>query len=150
MSLVSQFHPLYLAVINLKTTETFFDEALVLPGTKPDTAYITSRESFANRLFSRRKTLGLTQEDITSKSGISRFQISKFESAALYPSAENLVKLSHALSCSTDYLLGTESFNCRELITDQEDIDILKALRSVSDIKRLAIINLVRQFTVPL
>jgi len=148
VSLVSQSYPLYLSVTYSKTLSKPLTGALT--GIKPDIASITSRERFADRLSLRRKALGFTQVEITNKSGISRSQISKFESAALYPSTENLTKLSCALSCSTDYLLGIESFNCKELISGQQDIEILNLIKPLSVDKRQAIINLVRQFTMAL
>lgn len=60
--------------------------------------------SFAERMKSRRATLGLTQQDIARKTDLSLTTIRNYEGGQL-PKGEHLVSLGKALQCSLDWLL---------------------------------------------
>lgn len=51
-----------------------------------------------------RRKVGLTQEQLAEMTGISATTISKYETGAIYPTLENLWKLSDALNCLVDDL----------------------------------------------
>jgi len=53
-----------------------------------------------------RRAKGWTQYDLAEHSGIFQGQISHFECAVRYPGVPNLIRLSDALDCSIDVLLG--------------------------------------------
>jgi len=57
-------------------------------------------------LRARRKELGFTCESLGEKVNVQKAAISKYERGDIHPSQDILLKLSKALSCSTDYLLG--------------------------------------------
>lgn len=64
------------------------------------------------RIYSRRKLLGLTQEELAEKIDVSIQMISNLELGKKAIRPENLVKISKALDISTDYILkGTENKN---------------------------------------
>lgn len=58
-----------------------------------------------NRLFTRRKQLRLTQEEIAERTELTTQTISTAETGRKALRPENIVKLCDALDCSTDYLL---------------------------------------------
>ncbi len=63
-------------------------------------------EIFAARLKEIREVRGMSQLDLSKKTGLQPAAISHFETSARSPSFDNLRRLSDALSVSTDYLMG--------------------------------------------
>lgn len=51
-----------------------------------------------------RKRRGLSQEDLSAKSGVNRISISKYERGASYPNMANAMKIANALGCKIDQL----------------------------------------------
>ena len=70
------------------------------------------------RIAQKRKELGLSQEALGERLGVSRQAIYKWESDAALPEIEKLVNLSRVFSVSIDWLLG-EGEESRELTPDQ-------------------------------
>ena len=60
------------------------------------------------RLVFRRNRLGLTQDDLAEKSGVSLRSISNYESGESLPNLEQLYKLASALNINAGYFLGEE------------------------------------------
>lgn len=65
----------------------------------------------SKRMVESRKNLGLTQNDISKITGISRVSIGNYERGSRVPDAEVLEKLASALNVSTDYLIGRTNTN---------------------------------------
>ena len=70
------------------------------------------------RIAQKRKELGLSQEALGERLGVSRQAIYKWESDAALPEIEKLVNLSREFSVSIDWLLG-EGDESRELTPEQ-------------------------------
>mgnify|MGYP002622555191 CR=1 FL=1 len=66
---------------------------------------ILNLEEVGNRIMSRRKKMGLTQESLAEKSDVTTQFVSYAESGKRAMRPENLVKISTALGVSVDYLL---------------------------------------------
>lgn len=64
--------------------------------------------TLGQRIAERRKMLGLSQEALGEKLGVSRQAISKWESDGAVPEIEKLIGLSKLFSVSVGWLLGTE------------------------------------------
>lgn len=62
--------------------------------------------SVGERIRERRKFLNLTQKELGNKLLLSEFNISKYERNYSSPDIDTLKKLSDALECSVDYLVG--------------------------------------------
>lgn len=62
--------------------------------------------TLGNRITSRRKEMGLTQEEFAFKAGISQPYLSQLEKGAFDPTAPVIVRLAVALEMSADELLG--------------------------------------------
>ena len=62
-------------------------------------------QDVGNRIKTRRKALGLTQESLAEKSDVTTQFVSYAESGKRAMRPENLVKISNALEVSIDYLL---------------------------------------------
>lgn len=58
-----------------------------------------------SRILARRKEFNLTQEQLAEKTGLTTQTISSAECGRKALRPENIVKISIALNCSTDYLL---------------------------------------------
>jgi len=68
-----------------------------------------TQDAFGERLKARRDLLGLTQDYLAQKTGISRAAIQAYESGKI-PKGDYLLILSDLLDCSIDWLLkGTEA-----------------------------------------
>lgn len=65
-----------------------------------------SKHEIANRIKQRLETRGLTQAQLSEKSGLPPATISHFITGFRTPGTSSLRKLSHALDVSVEYLLG--------------------------------------------
>jgi len=75
---------------------------------------------FAEKLIMLRKKLGISQEELAYKIGVSRQAVSKWESEESIPSLDKIVSLSELFGVSTDYLLKDEyGFEVATLSSDQ-------------------------------
>ncbi|MBE3586531.1 MAG: helix-turn-helix transcriptional regulator [Thermoanaerobacter sp.] len=61
------------------------------------------------RIKELREQLGLTQEELAEKVGISRSALANYESGLREPKGDILVRFANALNTTTDYLLGKTS-----------------------------------------
>jgi transcriptional regulator with XRE-family HTH domain len=69
-----------------------------------------SENAFKTRLVEARSLRGISQVDLSRKTGIPQSSFSQFETGARKPSFDNLRTIAKALDVSTDYLMGrTES-----------------------------------------
>ena len=75
--------------------------------------------TMGQRIAQRRKELGLSQEALGERLGVSRQAIYKWESNAALPEIEKLVNLSRAFGVSVGWLLGEEEGEVRELTPEQ-------------------------------
>ncbi len=73
---------------------------------------------FSERLKIARKIQNLNQVELAEKLGVSKQSVSNWENDNIQPSIEVLIKISHALKVSSDYLLGidTESYGKARMI----------------------------------
>ena len=71
------------------------------------------------RIAAKRKELGLSQEALGEKLGVSRQSIYKWESDTSLPEIEKLISLSRLFSVSVGWLLGVEEVSeHQELLID--------------------------------
>ncbi len=63
---------------------------------------------FNESLIKRRKELGITQDELADKLGVSRQSISKWENGECMPDSDKLIRLSDVLGMSLDELTGRE------------------------------------------
>lgn len=64
--------------------------------------------TIGQRIAQKRKELGLSQEDLGERLGVSRQAIYKWESDSALPEVEKLVRLSQLFSVTVGWILGTE------------------------------------------
>lgn len=62
----------------------------------------------ADKIILQRKALGMSQEELAEKVGVSRQAISKWESTNTIPDLDRIVKMSEVFGVSTDYLILDE------------------------------------------
>lgn len=60
---------------------------------------------FSEFLYTRRKALGLTQQNIADRLGVTNKAVSKWESGECFPETAQLLPLAEILNCSVDELL---------------------------------------------
>ena len=79
--------------------------------------------TIGQRIAQKRKELGLSQEGLGERLGVSRQAIYKWESDATLPEIEKLIALSRIFSVSVGWLLGEETQEAdpeeRELTEEQ-------------------------------
>ncbi len=63
----------------------------------------------ANRLYEYRKSMGLSQEELASRIGVSRQAVSKWERAEASPDTDNLIELSKIYGVTLDEMLRGKS-----------------------------------------
>ncbi len=74
---------------------------------------------FADKLRQHRKKLGLTQEEVAARVGVTAQAISKWEAADCLPDLYNLEALSRVLGLSPDILLNTDSQSDVHAVADR-------------------------------
>ena len=85
--------------------------------------------TIGQRIAAERKNLGLSQEQLGEKTGVSRQAISKWESDAAIPEIDKLIGLSRLFEVSIGWLLGVE--DGQEKQSDQLTEPQLKALEEI-------------------
>lgn len=89
-----------------------------------------------NRIRCRRKELGLTINDISAETKISKGNLSTLETGKSLPTSNALILLSKALRCSTDWILTGEVPN---IDTTLHKSDIADHTSELSDYEELII-----------
>jgi len=84
----------------------------------------------------RRKQLGLSQEELAGRIGVTRQAVSKWESGAALPSVDNMVELSKILNASVDELLQLDG-ETRESGLSAESVGRLLDEQSARQEKRI-------------
>jgi transcriptional regulator with XRE-family HTH domain len=72
------------------------------------------------RIRTRRKQLGMSQEDLASYMSTIQRQISHYETGDNSPTAEVLVRLAQALETSLDYLVGLTDDPSRRDVSEND------------------------------
>lgn len=88
-------------------------------------------QSIGANIRARRRALGMNQEDLATKLGLTQANISRIEASPRGPSGEMLVALAKALSCDVRELLGVEDESgspVRELDEDAKTF-VLNAMK---------------------
>ena len=64
---------------------------------------------FGNRVRNLRKQLGISQEQLGERLGVTKSMVSSYETSMRMPSYAILVKIARIFHVTTDYLLGLDS-----------------------------------------
>ena len=86
-------------------------------------SYNSVDTSIIDRLQIAFKQSGLTQAQLASATGITKSSISRYLQGEFEPKATAVVKLAAALNVSVEYLMGMESTEQIDLLTDEELTD---------------------------
>ena len=78
-------------------------------------------ERLGHRAKARRLFVGLTQEQVSSLSGINVQQVRKYEAGESEPQAFTLLQLARALECSADFLLGRADTESKGAMRDNAE-----------------------------
>ena len=102
----------------------------------------TLLKEMGERIYRRRKSLKLTQEELAEKLGVSTQMISNLELGKKAVRPENLAKLSVALNVSSDYVLfGRDKSSPAESLFEQlltlsaEELNIITSMVNYMNIK---------------
>lgn len=100
-------------------------------------------EIFRQRLKDKRLSMGLTQEVLGNKVGVSKQSVCKYEKGIIEPTFDTLIKLAVALDCSTDYLLGLEvvSKSHVKIALCEEEAEFLRHIRLNNKLHRIVLEN---------
>lgn len=78
----------------------------------------------ADKIIKQRKKLGLSQEELAEKMGVSRQSVSKWESANSIPDLNKIIKLADLFGVTTDYLLRDHMEEIPDTTEEQDLIHI--------------------------
>jgi transcriptional regulator with XRE-family HTH domain len=119
------------------------------PGTTPsfnngwDIPLMELNMLIAQRLKETRQRKGLTQNELSIRSGVHEKAIAKYERGAGMPGADSIVKLAQALEISADYLLFPYAKpNGVPVVKDPILYDRYFVLESLQEEDRKSILNL--------
>ncbi len=79
-----------------------------------------SRQTMGVRIAERRKLLGLSQEALGEKLGVSRQAISKWEADGAVPEIDKLIAMSRLFEVTVGWLLGTEGESASDGLSDTQ------------------------------
>lgn len=101
--------------------------------------YDKTLSNMGKRIVERRKQLGLSQEELAEKAGITVQMLSTAERGAKGMRPINLWKISDALGVSTDYLL-------KGIISEVDDINLINKISDLPNRQRSALENIIDNF----
>ncbi len=101
--------------------------------------YDKTLSNMGKRIVERRKQLGLSQEELAEKAGITVQMLSTAERGAKGMRPINLWKISDALGVSTDYLL-------KGIISEIDDINLINKISDLPNRQRSALENIIDNF----
>ena len=88
------------------------------------------------RIMQKRKELGLSQENLAEKLGISKNHLSNIERSVYIPTVECIFKICETMGNTPDYyLIGTPSNETDEIV------NLIKTMPAISQDKLLALIK---------
>lgn len=88
----------------------------------------------ANRLYQYRKSMGISQEELAARIGVSRQAVSKWERAEASPDTDNLIELSRIYGVSLDEMLrGSDEAGDEAAPTQADDAGAEEAGETASD-----------------
>ena len=89
---------------------------------------------FGERLKTMRLNMGLTQEQLGKRIGVTKSVVSYYELQERYPSPQVLIKLASVFRVTTDYLLGIENKKILD-VSDLSDEDIKLLHHTIETLK---------------
>ena len=101
--------------------------------------YDKTLSNMGKRIVERRKQLGLSQEELAEKAGITVQMLSTAERGAKGMRPINLWKISDALGVSTDYLL-------KGIISEIDDINLINKISDLPNRQRSDLENIIDNF----
>ena len=101
--------------------------------------YDKTLSNMGKRIVEKRKQLGLSQEELAEKAGITVQMLSTAERGAKGMRPINLWKISDALGVSTDYLL-------KGVISEVDDINLINKISDLPNRQRSALENIIDNF----
>lgn len=96
-------------------------------------------EGMGKRILAKRKQLGLSQEELAEKAGITIQMLSTAERGAKGMRPINLLKISEALNVSADYILTGNS-------TEVDHIKLSRKIEKLTSEQRIALENIIDNF----
>jgi len=90
----------------------------------------TSTHNFGKRLATLRKEKGFTQEELSTRIGVSRRVIAYYEAETKYPPAHLLIPIAKTLKISLDELLGVKKAD----LTDSDHASLWRKLKKAEDL----------------
>ncbi len=103
--------------------------------------------SIGQRILNLRKELNLSQKELAEKVGITEASLSRYENNLREPKAEIITKISEALGCSTDYLLGKTNIKDQNIPQLHKDSIEYKNYKEIEDkiLKKLIDENIIEE-----
>ena len=78
---------------------------------------MTNKSMFARRLADIRRTIGITQEDLADRLGVTRTSVTYWETGRNFPRRKMLVAIANALNVDADWLAGYGSGETYDQLT---------------------------------
>ncbi len=99
-------------------------------------------EKIGQKIKSRRKELGITQETIANKLEVNPSHISNIECGRANPSLTAIIKIANILQCSVDYFISHEYTFCANEQTTKQDY-IIESLSHCDELTKDKILKII-------
>ena len=105
--------------------------------------YRKEEENFSERLVKIRKSKGLSQQELSSMTGISRRMIAHYETKIVNVPPDSSVKLAKALNITIDELMGHKPLKQKESTKTRKLVKKLKTLEKLPPHEQKTITSLI-------
>jgi len=86
-------------------------------------------QSIGANIKAMRRALGLNQEDLAEKLGLTQANISRIEASVKGPNAETLLAIAEALGCDVRELMGVEESRSSQALDENAKTFVLNVMR---------------------
>jgi len=86
-------------------------------------------QSIGANIKAMRRALGLNQEDLAEKLGLTQANISRIEASVKGPSAETLLAIAEALGCDVRELMGVEGAQTSQVLDEDAKTFVLNVMK---------------------
>lgn len=89
---------------------------------------------FGQRVKEQREKMGMSQQELASKIGVSNIAVSSYESEKNYPKASIFIKILNILDCDANYLFQDyKDFNLSCLKLTEKEETLIRQYRTIND-----------------
>lgn len=102
---------------------------------------------FGQRVKEQREHMGMSQQELANKIGVSNIAVSSYESEKNYPKASIFIKILNTLNCDANYLFQDyKDFNSNFLRLTEKEEALIRQYRTINDAGKQIVNSIIHSF----